>query len=834
MVGGKFIEVCFYLGLRVLVFVNRDRIEVMDINNGLAFISLRIWERRDLVFWVVGIIGLVFYIYVLSGSEGGSKKKMHRSYWGGAVEERNAAKRAKAQIAKPKRNSVALYVGIHPERLYKKLFSLASTLVMKKRSRQSVDEELLSSLLNSLRIVRSNLNKNYQRRRDAKRLYLPDVQRGTAVCGAPGSGKTYSIIDPVLRSAIEQGHPTVLYDFKYPDQASLLVPFALLHGYQIHIFAPGYDESDICNPLYFLQHVLDAETARQTGAVMNKNFNLGDAKGDKFFDTAADQLTEATFMIVRAFRECDLLSCQAFISLPNLVPRIKAWAQRSCEQDLACLFLGNKSKEVISLIHLISADPEIMSEFDYIIEMENGEVEKFNLIRELDLFLRCYILDFEKAGNEFVSDSINIDSFLYHIASNKNNHKFLQNSLPASIAVKGKGILSSTEVARDALYFLLSCFQSLYDKSSHYVVLFNELIKNKSFKFDYFTENSYRSLLSYFLDSITYFINAHPDYNPGKGSLRTYELKPWIKAAFSQLISTEKSERTLSSIISVTSNNLTRFVKPNIARHFVGQSTVPLYLEGKHLLVFGLDRERRDTVGPLMATVLHLLVNYNLTFKKDGQRRKHPLIVSLDELPTIYLPALTQWLNENRSDGFCGVIGFQNINQIQQAYGDKISRAILTGCNAKFIFNPGEPESAELFSKMLGEESYDTKQRSRSSGKGGGSVSVSDQEKGRKLFEPAQFLRLPQGSCIFLSPGYSNKKEANIPMFRVVDVPRSECELVEALLPLWERFRIARIKALGGDQLQDDRLHLDRRYSFIESLFIEVKDPFQTSQDFGD
>ncbi len=45
-------------------------------------------------------------------------------------------------------------------------------------------------------------------------LNIPDAQQGIAVCGAPNSGKTYSIIDPVIRDAIAQGFPIAVYDFK--------------------------------------------------------------------------------------------------------------------------------------------------------------------------------------------------------------------------------------------------------------------------------------------------------------------------------------------------------------------------------------------------------------------------------------------------------------------------------------------------------------------------------------------------------------------------------------------------------------------------------------------
>jgi hypothetical protein len=38
-------------------------------------------------------------------------------------------------------------------------------------------------------------------------LYVPDAQRGIAVLGAAGSGKTFSVIDPLIRSSLDQGFP---------------------------------------------------------------------------------------------------------------------------------------------------------------------------------------------------------------------------------------------------------------------------------------------------------------------------------------------------------------------------------------------------------------------------------------------------------------------------------------------------------------------------------------------------------------------------------------------------------------------------------------------------
>ncbi len=427
------------------------------------------------------------------------KAKLATSYFGGHKEKCRARKTALKQIRARKRNAVALYLA-KPQ----------------------------SGLLD----------------RDEQTLYLPDAQRGIAVCGGPGSGKTYSVINPCLRSAIDQGFPMILYDFKYPSQfgeldgssqTEQIVGYAEKAGYQINFFAPGFKESDVCNPLDFLRSPSDAETARQLGTVMNRNFRmLAQDKEDPFFGPAGDQLCEAVFMLAKSSPFPDVMMCQAILSMDKLVERLQA---------------------------------------------------------------------------------------------------------------------------------------------------------------------------------------AHLDY--------------FIKASFGQLISVGKSEKTVSSIVGTANIIFTRFMKPSVLAAFCGKTTLPLDLKGKQLLVFGMDRERRDVVGPLLATVLHMIVNRNV-----ARGRKEPLILSLDEIPTIYLPSIINWLNENRSDGLVSILGFQNIVQLEEVYGKKF-KSVLGGCATKAIFNPQEPDSAEMFSKYLGEEEVHFSQKSHGSSGGKGSTNVSEQDRTRKLFEPS-------------------------------------------------------------------------------------------------
>lgn len=472
---------------------------------------------------VLSLLGAYILMGVFFGDS--NKKKIATSYWGGAKETATAQKKAILQIANPQCDSAALYIGKHQEKGGGATF------------------------------------------------YIPDVQRGTAVIGAPGSGKTFSAINPMIYSAIDQEFPCIVYDFKYPSQAKVAA-YAKYKGYDVHIFAPGFPESEVCNPLDFLRDSSDAESSRQISTVINKNFRLlGNSTEDGFFGPSGDQLTQAILMLAKEFGQfADVMTCAAILSSEQMVKRLMAAS-----------------------------------------------------------------------------------------------------------------------------------------------------------------------------------------------------LNPWVKIAFGQLFSSAASEKTVAGIVATASIMFTRFMAKNTLGCFIGKTTLPLEIKGKQMIIFGLDRERRDAVGPLMTSILHMTIARNI-----AKKRKDPLIVALDELPSIYLPDLYRWLNESRSEGFCGIIGFQNMGQLEKNYGKDIAKAILGACSTKFIFNPGENESAQLFSNFLGDEEIKYKQKSRSTGGGkNNSTSISDQEKTIKLFESAQFLKLIAGKCVFINPTYANKKEGSVPLLKTIKISQT-------------------------------------------------------------
>ncbi|MBE9128587.1 type IV secretory system conjugative DNA transfer family protein, partial [Coleofasciculus sp. LEGE 07081] len=544
---------------------------------------------------------------------GDKKGKIARGYLGGVKEKAKGAKKAKKQMKVVTRNEVSLYIGC-PKEIRERLHGewQAKGLVPAK-------------------------SKPPKPKVKAQGLFLPDAQRGTSVLGAAGSGKTFSVIDPLVRSALDQGFPTVLYDFKYPAQTKRAVAYAMKRGYTVRVFAPGFPESEVCNPLDLIKDEEDAIAAGQLAQVVNKNFNKGgDKGGDKFFEEAGDSLVEGILLVTKAVgrledpKYCDLMMSQAILSLTSLPQRLQ------------------------------------------------------------------------------------------HAASN------------GTISV-------------------------------------------------------------------------------------------WASRPLSQLFGVMDSEKTVAGIVGSAARLFMRFMKKDFVGAFCGQTSLPLDLDGKQLLIFGLDRNNRDIVGPLLAAILHMVVSRNVSRTVP---RKDPLITVLDELPTLYLPQLVNWLNENREDGFCGILGYQNIAQLEQFYSKELARAIFGGTANKFIFNPQDGESAKIFADYLGEEEVEFTSKSKSTGsKGGSSKSTSEQRQKRYLVEPAEFLKLGTGRAVVINPAFIRGKDAYVPMLTPIKVPAEDINEQKWAEQKWEGIRQKLIQRNGVAVSDEERTRqFEERRALAEKLFPTPQD----------
>lgn len=248
-------------------------------------------------------------------------------------------------------------------------------------------------------------------------------------------------------------------------------------------------------------------------------------------------------------------------------------------------------------------------------------------------------------------------------------------------------------------------------------------------------------------------------------------IEPWVYSAFSVLTGSSSAEGknvTEAGILANAVKTLAPIVLPNFLPAFCGTSTFPhfdpqdpLSVDGKQLIVFGVNKDNRASTIPLVATAMQQIISHNL---KPG--RKQPLVIALDEFPTLSLKIVLNWLNEERFNGASIIVGVQYLGQIIARYGKDWSDGFLASCATKIWFNPGEDNTAQYLSKSLGEQELAISNRSNTVNYGknsGDSRSTNDQLHKKPLIEAHAIRQLPQGACIIESPGVGDKQVAGVP-----------------------------------------------------------------------
>ncbi|MGK7924822.1 MAG: type IV secretory system conjugative DNA transfer family protein, partial [Spirulina sp.] len=152
-------------------------------------------------------------------------------------------------------------------------------------------------------------------------LWFPNAERGILVIGAPGSGKTFSVIDRLIESSFQQGFSTVIYD-KKGDQMKLHAPLAARYGYEVSVLAPGEPYSGVINPLDFMRDPQDAVMAGQIGRVIANNADSEQGKSNEFFKNAGEMMAKGLVQLAKSSQYPDLAMVYAFIQLPDFVHRL--------------------------------------------------------------------------------------------------------------------------------------------------------------------------------------------------------------------------------------------------------------------------------------------------------------------------------------------------------------------------------------------------------------------------------------------------------------------------------------------------------------------------------
>jgi type IV secretion system protein VirD4 len=248
------------------------------------------------------------------------------------------------------------------------------------------------------------------------------------------------------------------------------------------------------------------------------------------------------------------------------------------------------------------------------------------------------------------------------------------------------------------------------------------------------------------------------------------KIPTWCYSAFSILTSSSgegEKNNTEGGLLATAAKFLSPMILPNFLDNFCGTSTFPgfdesepLKVDGKQIIVFGVNQASEQSTLPLIATALEQIVSYNLKY-----HRERPLVVILDEFDTLNMPVVLDWLNRYRSSGCSLIIGIQYLGQLEK-YGKARAEGFLASCATKVWFNPGNPETAKILSDLLSKQEIElpTISKSINSGKDrGNSRTTGTQLHQVSLLEPQEPLNFPKGTCVIQAPTVGNKDEVALP-----------------------------------------------------------------------
>ena len=214
-----------------------------------------------------------------------------------------------------------------------------------------------------------------------------------------------------------------------------------------------------------------------------------------------------------------------------------------------------------------------------------------------------------------------------------------------------------------------------------------------------------------------------------------------------------KEDRELSSVVSTAVSFLTLYRDPVVARNTrrsdfriedLMHHSVPLSL---YLVVRPSDASRLRPLVRLIATQIVNRLTERLDFA-DGrvvEHYRHRLLLLLDEFASLKrLPAIEDALAYMAGYGIQCYLIVQDLQQLLAVYGREES--LLGNCHVRIAFAPNKIETAELVSKMSGQQTVVRRQTSLSGKRTSlrlANASESISEVQRPLITPDEAMRLP-------------------------------------------------------------------------------------------
>jgi type IV secretion system protein VirD4 len=228
-----------------------------------------------------------------------------------------------------------------------------------------------------------------------------------------------------------------------------------------------------------------------------------------------------------------------------------------------------------------------------------------------------------------------------------------------------------------------------------------------------------------------------------------------------------KSPEEGGSILSTAIRFLTLFRDPIVAANVAASdfSVRDLMHDDRPLsLYLVIPPSDMDRLKPLTRLIFNQILRaLTSEMKFEGGRSvanyKHKLLLMIDELPSLgRLEILQTALAYMAGYGIKSYLITQDVAQLQAAYGGPNStETIMANCHVQVAYAPNKLETMELLSKLAGQATVRTEQRSYSGGRLGfrNNVQISVAETERPLLTPDEARRLPPDDALVFVAGHA-------------------------------------------------------------------------------
>lgn len=187
--------------------------------------------------------------------------------------------------------------------------------------------------------------------------------------------------------------------------------------------------------------------------------------------------------------------------------------------------------------------------------------------------------------------------------------------------------------------------------------------------------------------------------------------------------------------------------------------SIAKWLKSVSILILGNDERIRSSLDTMNQLIVTVISQQSLTMSESSTRMTWCIFDEFREAGKI--TGLSNMIVRGRSKGVCVVLGFQDIQGVQEVYEERVGNELVGQCGNKMLLRIESPETAEWASKSIGDKEQVERQHSESKSGQGGSHSTSYQKHQRAVVLPSEFMELPAtnrthgltGYCISRSLG---------------------------------------------------------------------------------